>query len=133
MGQTCEMGQYGEHGSSGCEQKWWEPSGEGRRQHARVLSASFPQTPIEMTPAPVIKAEPKEVNQFLNVPAGKKIEFAGQLTSLCITQRLLLYREERQHLRPEPYIQGSTGAQTILTQISVWTNSYAQNCSDRDS
>ncbi|XP_027561750.1 cyclic AMP-responsive element-binding protein 3-like protein 1 isoform X8 [Neopelma chrysocephalum] len=24
--------------------------------------------PIEMTPAPVIKAEPKEVNQFLNVP-----------------------------------------------------------------
>ncbi|XP_051476359.1 cyclic AMP-responsive element-binding protein 3-like protein 1 isoform X3 [Apus apus] len=27
------------------------------------------ETPIEMTPAPVIKAEPKEVNQFLNVPA----------------------------------------------------------------
>ncbi|XP_031409390.1 cyclic AMP-responsive element-binding protein 3-like protein 1 isoform X2 [Meleagris gallopavo] len=34
------------------------------------------ETPIEMTPAPVIKAEPKEVNQFLNVPAGKKTEFA---------------------------------------------------------
>jgi len=44
-------------------------------------SASFPQTPIEMTPAPVIKAEPKEVNQFLNVPAGKKAEFAGKHTS----------------------------------------------------
>lgn len=52
-------------------------SGQGKRQHPRTLSASFPQTPIEMTPAPVIKAEPKEVNQFLNVPAGKKIEFAG--------------------------------------------------------
>lgn len=39
-----------------------------------------------MTPAPVIKAEPKEVNQFLNVPAGKKIEFAGQLISLYATQ-----------------------------------------------
>ncbi|KAJ7414690.1 Cyclic AMP-responsive element-binding protein 3-like protein 1 [Willisornis vidua] len=26
------------------------------------------EIPIEMTPAPVIKAEPKEVNQFLNVP-----------------------------------------------------------------
>lgn len=32
-----------------------------------------------MTPAPVIKAEPKEVNQFLNAPTGKKIEFRGQL------------------------------------------------------
>lgn len=67
--------------SSGCEQNWWEHSGQGKGQHPKTLSASFPQTPIEMTPAPVIKAEPKEVNQFLNVPAGKKAEFAGKHTS----------------------------------------------------
>lgn len=77
MGQSCEMGQDREQGSRGYEQNWWEPSGQGRWQRPRALSASPPQTPIEMTPAPVIKAEPKEVNQFLNVPAGKKIEFAS--------------------------------------------------------
>uniref|UniRef100_A0A8C0BIQ8 cAMP responsive element binding protein 3 like 1 n=1 Tax=Buteo japonicus TaxID=224669 RepID=A0A8C0BIQ8_9AVES len=32
------------------------------------------ETPIEMTPAPVIKAEPKEVNQFLNVPADDLVQ-----------------------------------------------------------
>lgn len=86
LGQSCEMGQYREQGGSGYEQNWWEVSGQGRWQHARALSASLPQTPIEMAPAPVIKAEPKEVNQFLNVPAGKKTEFAGRLTSLYVTQ-----------------------------------------------
>ncbi|CAM2115741.1 cyclic AMP-responsive element-binding protein 3-like protein 1 [Caretta caretta] len=32
------------------------------------------ETPVEMTPAPVIKAEPKEVNQFLNVPADDLVQ-----------------------------------------------------------
>lgn len=57
----------------------------------RVPKSSFfflPQTPVEMTPAPVIKAEPKEVNRFLNVPAGEKTEFADQLLSLYVTQIL---------------------------------------------
>uniref|UniRef100_A0A8D2L708 cAMP responsive element binding protein 3 like 1 n=1 Tax=Varanus komodoensis TaxID=61221 RepID=A0A8D2L708_VARKO len=32
------------------------------------------ETPIEMTPQPVIKAEPKEVNQFLNVPTDDLVQ-----------------------------------------------------------
>ncbi|NXC11671.1 CR3L1 protein, partial [Orthonyx spaldingii] len=32
------------------------------------------EIPIEMTPAPVIKAEPKEVNQFLNVPTEDLVQ-----------------------------------------------------------
>ncbi|XP_019406801.1 PREDICTED: cyclic AMP-responsive element-binding protein 3-like protein 1 isoform X2 [Crocodylus porosus] len=32
------------------------------------------ETPIEITPPPVIKAEPKEVNQFLNVPADDLVQ-----------------------------------------------------------
>lgn len=76
------MRQYREQGSSSYEQDAWEPSGQGRWQYLRALSASFPQTPVEITPTPVIKAEPKEVNQFLNVPTGKKKEFAGRLASL---------------------------------------------------
>lgn len=73
LGQSCDMGQNAERGAMAGSRT----GGQGKRQHSRTLSASLPQTPIEMTPAPVIKAEPKEVNQFLNVPAGKKIEFAG--------------------------------------------------------
>lgn len=73
------MVQVRQQGISGYGQNWWEPSGQGRWQWPRALSASLLQIPIEITPAPVIKAEPKEVNQFLNVPTGKKIEFPGQL------------------------------------------------------
>lgn len=73
------MGQDRQQLTSGYGQNWWEPSGQGMWQWPRALCASLPQAPIEMTPAPVIKAEPKEVNQFLNVPTGKKIEFPGQL------------------------------------------------------
>ncbi|XP_074855068.1 cyclic AMP-responsive element-binding protein 3-like protein 1 isoform X5 [Carettochelys insculpta] len=32
------------------------------------------ETPVEMTPPPVIKAEPREVNQFLNVPAEDLVQ-----------------------------------------------------------
>lgn len=94
MGQSCEMGQDNQQGSIGYEQNWWEPSEWGRWQWPRALSASLPQIPIEMAPAPVIKAEPKEVNQFLNVPTGKKIEFPGQLyysTTDCYTGQSCAY------------------------------------------
>lgn len=68
------------------EQRLGSPLDRRGSSTQELLSASLPQTPIEMTPAPVIKAEPKEVNQFINVPTGKRIEFAGQLTSLYTTR-----------------------------------------------